>query len=365
MGREFIVDPHSSLWEADLVCVVHDVSDEYARNRIDREILKCLFANPEKEAILILNKTDKLKNKNILLDLVSELTGGRLNGKEFINKENKNRVKSSRKAFRDTDYENLFAKTAEKMNIQLSDSKQNKQILSLIEELRQCEDYLIKNIDKIQINSNENVTDLISEYKRITVEKLKGEVLPEKLNPTNLNSENKDLALVNSIIQSTPDTSNSKVLRRIEDICPVEFKKDLLKTTDWHLYYKKLSALGVLVREKTHWPYFNQVFMISARNNEGVDDLKRYLFSRAKPGEWIFNRSLMTDQMPQDIAEMFVREKLLENYNNEVPYEVGIQTSYWEIDDDDCLNVAINIIPGQNKFNIRRHKVNYIIIKIK
>lgn len=345
------------MWEADLVCIVHDVSDEYSRNRIDKEILKCLFANPEKESILVLNKIDKLKNKSILLDLVADLTGGRLNGKEFLSKDKSKRSKISAKMLRDIDYENLFLKTAEKMNIQLKDTKQNKEILGLLEELRQCEDFLIKNKDKIVVDNGQNELELVPEDNRISMEKLKGDILPENLNPKNLSSLNPDLALVNSIVQSSPANENSPVLRRIEDISPIEFKKDLLKTTDWHLYYKKLSALGVLVREKSHWPYFNQVFMISAKNDEGIDELKRYLYSRAKPGEWVFSRSLVTDQMPQDIAEMCVREKLLENYDNEVPYEIGIETAYWEVDENDCLNIIINLIPGEKKFNLRRHMV--------
>lgn len=339
------------------MCVVHDVSDDFSRNRIDKEILKCLFANPEKESILILNKTDKLKNKTILLDLVADLTGGKLNGKEFFNKDKSKKPRISNKSLKDIDYENLFLKTAEKMNIQLKDSKQNRQILGLLEELRKCEDFLIKNKENIVINGDQNGAELVPEENRITIEKLKGEILPQKLNPANPTNQNSDLELINSIVQSSTPTEETQILRRIEDISPIEFKKDLLKTTDWHLYYKKLSALGVLVREKSHWPYFTQVFMISAKNNEGVEELKDYLFSRAKPGEWIFSRSLVTDQMPKDIAEMWVREKLLENYDNEVPYEVGIETVYWEVDEDDCLNIIINLIPGENKTNIRRHKV--------
>lgn len=373
MDRQFIVDPHSSLWEADLVCIVHDVSDEFARHRIDKEILKCLFANPEKEAILILNKTDKLKNKNILLDLVVELTGGKLNGKDFISKDKNKRSKSSRNALRDIDYETMFAKTAEKLNIKLENSKSKKhlEVLNLLDELRACEDYLIKNIENINVGEGNETKEIVSEEKRITLEKLKGNYLPSKLNPTDKNllqseKTNPDIKLVSSIVQSTPEpASNAPALRRIEDISPIEFKKDLLKTTDWHLYYKKLSALAVLVREKTYWPYFNQVFMVSALANDGLDDLKRYLFSRAKPGNWIFTRNLLTDQMPQEIAEMCVREKMLENIHNEVPYEVGLQTSFWEIDDNDCLNIIINIIPGGKKSNHKRHTVIFLEINLK
>lgn len=102
------------------------MADEYSRNRIDKEILKCLFAHPEKESILILNKTDRLKNKNLLLDLVLELTGGSLNGKEFVSKDKYKRPKNVKNALRDIDYERMFAKTAEKLNIKLEDQPSEK-----------------------------------------------------------------------------------------------------------------------------------------------------------------------------------------------------------------------------------------------
>jgi hypothetical protein len=49
------------------VCVVHDVSNHWLRFKLDEEILKCLYAHPEKEAILILNKV-KLTNDFRLID---------------------------------------------------------------------------------------------------------------------------------------------------------------------------------------------------------------------------------------------------------------------------------------------------------
>lgn len=120
----------------------------------------------------------------------------------------------------------------------------------------------------------------------------------------------------------------------------------------------KLNALGVLVREKTYWPYFNQVFMVSAKMDDGIEELKRYLFARAKPGQWMFNRNLLTDQMPQDMAVLCVREKMLENMEGEVPYEMGIEVSDWDVDDStDCLNICMNLIPGGEKGNYARHVV--------
>ena len=119
----------------------------------------------------------------------------------------------------------------------------------------------------------------------------------------------------------------------------------------------------MLVSGKTYWPYFNQVFMVSAKHNDGVNDLKRYLFSQGKPAKWMFTRNMITDQMPQEIAEMIVREKLLENLPSEIPYELGIEVVHWEIDINDSLNVAVDILPGTSKYKYNRHMVRNILIK--
>lgn len=97
--------------------------------------------------------------------------------------------------------------------------------------------------------------------------------------------------------------------------------------------------------------------MVSAKKDDGVQELKRYLFARAKPGPWLFSRNLLTDQMPIDIAEMCVREKLLENLDGEVPYQVGIEVTDWHVDESDCIRAVINIVPGEQKGNFVRHVV--------
>lgn len=353
LERQMIIDPHSSLWESDLVLVIHDVSNEYSCETLDSEVLKCLFSHPEKEAILVLNKTDKLKTKKKLLDLVAKLTGGCLNGKEFLPEKEKHKSKFDRKTLRDSDYEALFAKTAQKMNLKLEDEKTRK-VYQLLDELKACEEYLLKNQSDIRLDTgDESQLEKLGE-ERISKEKLSNDYMPSVLNASNEINQSNELSIINSIAKSSSG-ENTPILRRIEDISPIEFKKDLMQTTDWHMYYKKLSSLATLVRGKTYWPYFNQVFMISAKFNDGVDDLKRYMFSRAKPGEWIFSRNLLTDQMPQEIAEMCVREKMLEYLPDEIPYELGLKTSHWELDDNDCLNIIINVIPGSTKYKYNRH----------
>ena len=83
--------------------------------------------------------------------------------------------------------------------------------------------------------------------------------------------------------------------------------------------------------KELHWQFeWNKnhsvcdILKVSAKTGDGIEDLKRYLFSRAQPGEWVFTRNMITDQMPQEIAEMCVREKMLENMPEEIPYEVKL-----------------------------------------
>ena len=378
-----LVDPHSGLWESDLACVVHDCSDEFMSNRLDREIIKCLFAHPEKETVLVLNKIDRLKNKSALLQMIADLTGGHLNGKEFLSRE-KDALKRKilRNRLNDTDYLLMFDRTEKKLlelrsNMSLSKhymrrfGEKSQEVDKLLDELRKCEEHLLKHLDQIDVtqgrdedfdneNDENDVGFVLSEKSRITLAKLRGDDDDDAESAPKVSlalDNNPQLSLINSIAKESPATPASQRPRRLEDISPLEFKRDLLKTTDWHLYYKKLSSLATLVREKNYWPYFNQVFMISSRTGEGVDELKRYLFARARPGPWQFTRSLVTDQMPHVIAEQCVREKLLEHVPNEVGYQVMLQTSVWELDENDCLNIAINIIPGVNKTSFKRQIV--------
>ena len=167
-----IIDPHSALWESDMIVVVHDVSNQYASDKLDSEVLKCLFSHPDKETVLVLNKTDRLKNKSQLLDLVASLTGGLLNGKEFMHKNTKreSRTRYTRNSLRDEEYEELFVKTAEKMNIQLADSKQGKRkekIMDLLEELKTCEEFLIKNQERISLT--EGASDNLENENRLVI----------------------------------------------------------------------------------------------------------------------------------------------------------------------------------------------------
>ncbi|KFP90926.1 hypothetical protein N311_07832, partial [Apaloderma vittatum] len=83
LDEAMLTDPWDSMKHADLVLVLVDVSDHWTRNSLSKEVLKCLSQFPQIPSVLVLNKVDLLKNKFILLDLVTELTEGIVNGKKL------------------------------------------------------------------------------------------------------------------------------------------------------------------------------------------------------------------------------------------------------------------------------------------
>lgn len=98
------------------------------------------------------------------------------------------------------------------------------------------------------------------------------------------------------------------------------------------------------------WPNFSEVFMISALNNDGVDDLRSYLLQAARPSEWMYPKELVTDQNPHEIATMIVREKVLNHLAKEVPYNLDISVTMWDVDSSGVLHAVITIQGHQDRY---------------
>ncbi|KAM5272651.1 GTPase Era, mitochondrial [Ctenodactylus gundi] len=78
------------------------------------------------------------------------------------------------------------------------------------------------------------------------------------------------------------------------------------------------------------WPHFQEIFMLSALDQEDVKILKHYLLAQAQPGPWEFHSGVLTSQTPEEICANKIREKLLEHLPQEVPYNVQQRTVVWE-----------------------------------
>ncbi|XP_072302715.1 GTPase Era, mitochondrial [Eucyclogobius newberryi] len=83
LEKSLLIDPWNTIKEADLVVVLVDISDRWMCGRLDFEVLKCLAQHPDTPAILVLNKVDRVKTKDRLLDITAELTCGFVNGRKI------------------------------------------------------------------------------------------------------------------------------------------------------------------------------------------------------------------------------------------------------------------------------------------
>lgn len=90
------------------------------------------------------------------------------------------------------------------------------------------------------------------------------------------------------------------------------------------------NAHSVRNPQRIGWPYFQEIFMLSALNNKDVNTLKQYLLTQAQPGPWEFHSGVLTSQTPEEICANKIREKLLEYLPEEVPYGVQQKTVIWE-----------------------------------
>ncbi len=114
-------------------------------------------------------------------------------------------------------------------------------------------------------------------------------------------------------------------------------KVDLIKREKLLELSAELSALGS----------FSQVFMISALNGDGLDDLTDYLADRMPEGPWHFPEDQLSDISLRLLAAEITREKLFLNLHQELPYALTVETESWEDFKDGSARVEQIIYVGK------------------
>ncbi len=75
---------------------------------------------------------------------------------------------------------------------------------------------------------------------------------------------------------------------------------------------------------------FEQVFMVSALNGDGVGELKRYLAQAVPPGPWHYPEDDISDLPMRMLAAEVTREKIFNRLHDELPYAITVETSAWK-----------------------------------
>jgi len=81
METSILMDPEKSCKDADLLVVLHDVSNRFVRESLNKKILRlmCLY-NKHVPSVLVLNKMDTIPKSRRVYDLIRKLTCNRLDG---------------------------------------------------------------------------------------------------------------------------------------------------------------------------------------------------------------------------------------------------------------------------------------------
>lgn len=107
----------------------------------------------------------------------------------------------------------------------------------------------------------------------------------------------------------------------------------------------KLLALATDVQQRLA---FDSVFMISATDGDGVEDLRRYLAARMPPGPWHYPADDLTDAPLRLLAAEITREKIFHRLHDELPYASTVETTSWTERKDGSVRIEQTIFVARD-----------------
>ncbi len=100
---------------------------------------------------------------------------------------------------------------------------------------------------------------------------------------------------------------------------------------------------------------FDDTFMISALNGDGVKRLLEKLGERMPPSPWLYPEDQLSDAPMRILAAEITREKLFERLHDELPYQSTVETNSWTNQKDGSARIEQTIFvarDGQKKIVI-------------
>ena len=117
----------------------------------------------------------------------------------------------------------------------------------------------------------------------------------------------------------------SRILDHMKDTPGKRFL--VLNKIDW---VEDKARLLALAQEITARVKFDQVFMISALDGDGVADLRSYLAGVMPEGPWHYPEDDISDAPLRLLAAEITREKIYHWLHEELPYATMVETSDWK-----------------------------------
>ena len=102
----------------------------------------------------------------------------------------------------------------------------------------------------------------------------------------------------------------------------------------------KRETLLSLAAELNAEGIFDEIFMVSALNGDGVDDLQAYLASKMPSSPWLFPEDQLSDLPQRLLAAEVTREKAYLYLHQELPYALAVDTEDWQDFKDGSVRVG-------------------------
>jgi GTP-binding protein Era len=93
-------------------------------------------------------------------------------------------------------------------------------------------------------------------------------------------------------------------------------------------------ALLPLIRRFDATGLFDRVFIVSARDGDGCDDLLEALADGLAEGPWLFPEDQLSDLSQRAMAAELTREQLFSQLHQELPYSLTVETDSWVASQD-------------------------------
>jgi GTP-binding protein Era len=97
------------------------------------------------------------------------------------------------------------------------------------------------------------------------------------------------------------------------------------------------------------------VFMVSATNGDGVEDLKRHLADAMPESPWHYPEDQLSDATDRMVAAELTREQLYQQLHAELPYASAVETEKWEDRKDGSTVIHQQIL-------VERHSQKAIVL---
>jgi GTP-binding protein Era len=109
---------------------------------------------------------------------------------------------------------------------------------------------------------------------------------------------------------------------------------------------KKLLPLVAQLNAATP---FAATFLISATRDDGVADLRKWIFSHLPDGPFHYDAEAATDTPDAIMAAEITREKLFLRLHEELPYGIHVETNEFEVQRDKSIRITQTIITNEDR----------------